>query len=71
MITVYSKNQCPQCVMTKNVLLQKGVKFNEINLDAQPDYANVVQQMGYRSVPVVAMPDKHWSGFRPDLLRAI
>jgi glutaredoxin len=36
MITVYSKNNCPYCVQAKNLLKQKGVAFEEINIEETP-----------------------------------
>jgi hypothetical protein len=38
MITIYSKNDCVQCKMTKKFLDQHKVEYNEINLDEQPEF---------------------------------
>jgi len=35
MVTVYSKNNCVQCKMTKRFLDSNNVAYREINLDAQ------------------------------------
>jgi len=71
MVTVYSKNQCPQCVMTKHVLKQQGTDFKEINIDREPRFTEIIRDLGYRSVPVVDAGQIHWSGFRPDLLKSL
>ena len=35
MVTVYSKNNCVQCKMTKRFLDSNNVAYHEINLDEQ------------------------------------
>ena len=37
MVTVYSKNNCVQCKMTKRFLDSNNVAYREINLDEQPE----------------------------------
>jgi glutaredoxin len=32
MLTVYSKNDCPYCVRTKQLLESKGIEYTEINI---------------------------------------
>ncbi|MDQ5860650.1 MAG: glutaredoxin family protein [Actinomycetota bacterium] len=74
-ITVYSTPGCSQCVMTKNWLVRKGITFHSVDLSTSPEDLAVVQALGYASAPVVIVNDdgdtkneKHWYGFRPDLL---
>ena len=33
MLTIYSKNNCPQCKMVKRWLDNKNVEYNEINIE--------------------------------------
>ncbi|TVX15250.1 NrdH-redoxin, partial [Streptococcus pneumoniae] len=42
MVTVYSKNNCVQCKMTKR-FLDNNVSYREINLDEQPEYVDQVK----------------------------
>jgi len=74
-ITVYSTPKCVQCNLTKNWLKGNGVSYREVNLATSPDDLAAVQALGYASAPVVIVNDngdtqdeKHWYGFRPDLL---
>ncbi|MBP2437868.1 glutaredoxin family protein [Microbacterium amylolyticum] len=71
-VTVYSTGpSCIRCTMTKRVLADKGIPFNEIDIR---DDANareyVTQDLGYTEAPVCVVEDgtdqDHWSGFRPD-----
>ena len=36
-VTVYTMTTCPYCVAAKKLLKKKGVEFEEVNLDEQPD----------------------------------
>ena len=70
-VTVYSKPNCPQCTQTKKKLEQKGVAFEVIDISQDKNAAQTITDLGYRQVPVVVSGEKHWSGFRPDLLSAL
>ena len=61
-ITVYTKPACVQCNATYKALEKRGVAYEtvDISLDAEArDYVMVVSQ------------DNHWSGFRPDRIKAL
>ena len=70
-VTVYSKPNCPQCTQTKKKLEQKGIAFEVIDISQDKKAAQTVNDLGYRQVPVVVSGEKHWSGFRPDLLSVL
>ena len=70
-VTVYSKPNCPQCTQTKKKLEQKGIAFEVIDISQDKKAAQTVNDLGYRQVPVIVSGEKHWSGFRPDLLSAL
>ena len=44
MVTIYSKNNCVQCKMTKRFLDTNHVEYREINLDEQPEYIEARQK---------------------------
>lgn len=63
-VTVYSTTICPYCVRAKQLLTQKGVAFEEINLDRQPELrAEVMQRSGRRTVPQIWVGETHVGGF--------
>ncbi|MDT2817630.1 glutaredoxin-like protein NrdH [Vagococcus lutrae] len=71
-ITLYTKNNCPQCKMTKRFLAQKDVIFEEINIDEQPQYIDWLKEQGHRTVPVLTTNESMTIvGFRPDQLKAL
>lgn len=76
MITVYSKPRCPQCTATYRKLKALGLPFNSIDITEDVDAAAFVRSLNYSAAPVVVVREgedekikKHWSGFRPDLLK--
>lgn len=71
MITVYTKNDCAQCDATKKLLDTKQVEYKTVNLTENPDALVDIATLGYRQVPVVVTEEKHWSGFRPDLITGL
>jgi glutaredoxin-like protein NrdH len=73
MITVYTKNGCPQCDMTKRVLTGEGIEFTPINVDEDSDAREyVINVLGLTSMPVVvAEGQEPFTGFQPDKLQEL
>lgn len=71
-LTLYTKPRCVQCDATKRALDRSGIAYEivDVTQDAAA-YAYVTETLGYRQVPVVVTSDTHWSGFRPDLIKAV
>lgn len=71
MVTVYTKQDCMQCKMTKNVLTQKGIEFTVKNVTEHPEYRDEVLALDYQALPVVVTDDDSWFGFRPDKINEL
>ena len=71
MVTVYSKNNCMQCKMTKQFLDRESIPYQEINIDIDPSYIDHLKELGFSSLPVVETESSAFSGFRPDQLKAL
>lgn len=54
-IIVYSKNNCPNCILAKNYLINREIEFEERNIDEKPEYKADVAELGYMQVPVVVV----------------
>lgn len=74
-VTVYTAPGCGQCRFTQKWLDKKSVPFEAVDLSQDPDALAAVKALGYEAAPVVIVNDdgdnqneKHWYGFRPDLL---
>jgi len=67
MLTIYSKNNCPFCVMAKNYLQSKNINFREVNIEQDAEAREFIQRQGLRTVPQIFMDGKifvegGWSG---------
>lgn len=52
-ITIYTTNTCAYCVMVKRWLSSKGMSYQEVNLDENPDrQAEALEMSGSLTVPV-------------------
>lgn len=70
-VTVYSKPACVQCSATTRALDKHGISYAVIDISRDQAAFDMVQNMGYRQVPVVIAGDTHWAGFRPDMISAL
>ena len=52
-ITIFTTNTCAYCVMVKKYLTNKGVSYEEVNLDQNPERQAEAQRLsGALTVPV-------------------
>ncbi|GIP54579.1 MULTISPECIES: glutaredoxin family protein [Paenibacillus] len=51
-VIVYTSTNCPHCRQVKSFLGEKGVAFEERNIEQNEEYAQQVWDMGMRAVPV-------------------
>lgn len=69
-ITVYSKPSCVQCTATYRALDKQGIAYSIVDLTQDPAALDMVRSLGYQQAPVVVAGDDHWSGYRPDRIKA-
>lgn len=63
-IIIYSSLTCPYCDHAKDLLDQKGLKYNEINVDKDPNkLAEMIDRTGRRTVPQIFIDGKYIGGF--------
>ena len=70
-ITVYTKPACVQCNATTRALDKAGLSYSLIDLMEEADALDAVKALGYQQAPVVMADGDHWSGFRPDKIKAL
>lgn len=70
-IIIYTRNDCVQCHATKRAMESRGVAFEMVNIDQQPEAADTLRAQGFRQLPVVMAGETSWSGFRPDMINRI
>ncbi|MFJ7438174.1 glutaredoxin 3 [Methylorubrum thiocyanatum] len=63
-VTIYTTAWCPYCSAAKSLLREKGVSFNEIDVEKTAGArATMVQRAGGRtSVPQIFVGDQHVGG---------
>jgi glutaredoxin-like protein NrdH len=70
-ITVYTKPACVQCNATYKALDKQGIAYETVDISLDSDARDYVMALGYLQAPVVVAGDEHWSGFRPDRIKAL
>jgi mycoredoxin len=58
-LTMYTTTWCGYCVRLKQQMTREGIDFVEVDIEADPDAAAVVEQVngGNRTVPTLVFPD--------------
>ena len=70
-ITVYTKPACVQCNATYKALDKEGLTYEVVDITEVPEARDYVMALGYLQAPVVVAGNDHWSGFRPDRIKAL
>lgn len=72
-VRVYTKPNCPQCTLTKNLLAREGVAFVEEDATSPGNLA-AIKALGFLAAPVVCVgesADDMWAGFQPERIREV
>jgi mycoredoxin len=71
-IRIYTTSWCPDCWRTKQFLRERGIPYEEINVDEDPDAEDLILRVneGRRKVPTLEVAGRYFacSPFDPDLL---
>ncbi|WP_066910907.1 glutaredoxin-like protein NrdH [Millisia brevis] len=70
-VTVYTKPACMQCKATYRALDKEGIEYAVIDITEDDEARDYVMALGHLQAPIVVAGDDHWSGFRPDRIRAL
>lgn len=70
-VTVYTKPACVQCTATFKALDKAGIAYEKVDISVDPEARDYVVALGYLQAPVVVAGNEHWSGFRPDRVKAL
>lgn len=58
-ITIYTKNNCPGCMLLKTKMKALGYTFEEVNVVDFPDKIAWLKAQGIQQVPQLFIGDKH------------
>ncbi|MDR9764304.1 glutaredoxin-like protein NrdH [Rhizobium redzepovicii] len=70
-VTVYSKPACVQCTATYRALDRLGVDYDIVDISQDTEALDRVRSLGYMQAPVGIAGERHWAGFRPDMISAL
>lgn len=70
-ITVYSRPGCVQCNATSRALDKANLQYEVVDVTEDTDARDYVMSLGHLRAPVVVADDRHWSGYRPDQIKAL
>ena len=70
-ITLYTKPACVQGNATKKALDRAGLEYSTVDISMDDEARDYVMALGYVQAPVVEANGEHWSGFRPDRIKAL
>ena len=82
-ITIYSKNKCVKCNMTKRFLQQNNVDYLEINIDEEDfnlkeygktrdEYIKYIKdELLLSTMPIVVTDDEYWGDYQIDKLKEL
>ncbi len=63
-VTMYTTRLCPYCMAARSLLKHKGVAFDDIGVDGNPQLRQKMTQMsGQRTVPQIWVGDHHVGGY--------
>ncbi|HEY3334706.1 MAG TPA: glutaredoxin family protein [Candidatus Limnocylindrales bacterium] len=55
-VTVYGADWCGDCRRAKRFLEATGVPYRYVDLDADPAAQELVDEAGYRAIPIIVTP---------------
>ena len=63
-VVVYSSGLCPYCTMAKQFLARKGIEFDEIRIDMEPEKRQeMMEKSRQRTVPQIFINDDAIGGY--------
>ncbi|HXA34755.1 MAG TPA: glutaredoxin 3 [Steroidobacteraceae bacterium] len=62
-VTLYTSDWCPYCRRARDLLMQKNLVFNEVNVEDEPKFREeMIARSNRRTVPQIFIGDKHVGG---------
>lgn len=70
-ITLWTKPNCQQCLMTAKQFDKRGIIYQTKRLDRSPKAVDRFLELGLMAAPIVETDNKRWSGFRLDKIDSL
>jgi len=68
MYKIYTQSNCVFCIKAKHLLSKKGLKYQEIDINEDPNDKLVLKQLNLKTVPQIWRDDVHIGGYKELLL---
>ena len=69
MVKIYSTSWCPSCIYAKRLLSERGLEFEEINIEEKGwSRDDLFELTGGRTVPQIIINDKALGGYNQLLI---
>jgi len=63
-VEIYTANYCPYCMRAKNLLKNKGIAYQEIDITDNPSLRKELEEKtGHMTVPMIFIKGKFIGGF--------
>ena len=63
-VLIYTSAICPYCVAAKNFLVGRGLSYEEVRIDRDPEQRDqMIRLTNRRSVPQIFINDHHVGGY--------
>ena len=63
-VQIYTSSYCPFCIRAKQLLDSKGINYDEISLDNNPDKKlEEMQKHNWRTVPIILIDNELIGGY--------
>ncbi len=63
-VQIYTNSNCPYCIRAKQLLDSKGVDYDEVNLDKDPELKlETMKKLNWRTVPIILIGDELIGGY--------
>ncbi len=69
-VVMYTTSRCPACKAAKQYFAQKGVSYDEIDVETSRSGYEEFRKLGGQGVPLIMVGDKRLEGFNPAALDA-
>jgi len=71
-VIVYTAPWCPWCTRAKEYLTQKGIKFEERDIEVKPEFREeLAEKSGQTGIPVIEIDGELIIGFDEDALNKV
>lgn len=68
---IFTQPECQPCNATARTFERHGIAYVLIDVSTDQAAYNYIRDLGYQQTPVVVFGDQHWSGYRPERIRAL